>query len=124
MDATTQATNVDAADLAVRELQSRCHDNHFFAKLAAYGFVPRDEQEAGILLQMGENAYAGHLSELNKQADARGMFLRDAAEYLARATGSASEPRHVKAAAAHYAGDANLLAAAMTLTSIYDQASN
>jgi hypothetical protein len=114
----------DAADLAANELQVRCHDQHFFQKLASHGIVPRDAEEAQTLLSIGENAYRMHLAELDKQADERGMFLRDAAGWVAQQAGAANSPSHIKAAAAFYASDPGLQAAAMTLTQLYDNASN
>lgn len=122
MDATLQTP--DAADLAANELQVRCHDQHFFQKLASHGIVPRDAEEAQTLLSIGENAYRMHLAELDKQADERGMFLRDAAGWVAQQAGAANSPSHIKAAAAFYASDPGLQAAAMTLTQLYDNASN
>jgi hypothetical protein len=121
LDATLQTP--DAAELAANELQVRCHDQHFFQKLASLDVVPRDAEEARFLLSIGENAYRVHLSELDKQADARGMFLRDAAEWLAQQAGVATSPSHVKAAAEFYARDPGLQTAALTLTQLYDNAS-
>ena len=118
----TQVNSPDAVKLAFSEMQQNCEHNFFFQKLAnSYGIVPRDQNEAVLMLDMADELYQDHQRELLKQADARSMFLHGAADRLSRRSGG-SGPRHIKQAVDYYTSDPKLMASAMLLTQAFEAA--
>jgi hypothetical protein len=120
-EATGGAAQPSPANLAYDEMMGRVYYPTFFAKLASHGIHPRDEDEANLYLQMGGQLFQLHQQQVEKQAGQRSQFLQRAAAQLDQYMGPGS-PHHVKVAAAQFAGDKNILTAAMVLSQVAAQA--
>lgn len=108
-------------DSALQTLRTEVYIPTFFGTLAELGIAPKNDKQAEHLLQIAYNLMLADQAETGKQADAAGDFIEYAASQLEQHLhGSAAAlPRYneqtIKQASEQFAGNANLVAAALVI---------